>query len=355
MRASLNNARKLVLISACLGLVMAFPCSGQSPIGDVVSSDASVSGSVITASTGTRILSGSSITAGQNPAILRLARGGEVRVCPRATVSLTNSRSNRDLVIGMGTGTIEAHYDLGSTADTVLTPDFRILLAGPGRFDLAIGADSRGNTCVRSLPADNASILVTELMGDGVYQVLPGEQAYFHNGRVANADHTVPPDCGCPQAAPVISAQSPEPPSTTPSQAGSNVPAQRNSSSLQQQPRDAQLPANSPEAVMSEHGTPMAPGSAASTEIVKSPNGEIHVQVEAPFVYRGADTAPPAPTIAHLTLRAMPSALTDTTVLPPPSAQPGTKQPQNRPGFSAKPKHKGFFGHVRSFFVSLFH
>ena len=337
----------------------------------MAASDATVKGSVQTVSTGTRVMSGSEVKAGSNTTSIRLLRGGGLGECPGSSVSLTASQSGRDLAIGMGTGGIETHYRLRSSADTIMTPDFRILLAGPGTFEYAISADARGNTCVRSLEGNGASLIVSEIMGDGTYQVQPGEQIYFRNGTVANPGKTAPLDCGCPPPMAMMNANTRTPqvapapvPPESPVSAPEPAPAQKAPS------EPAKVAANSPEAVFAEHAhavvsttlptsvAPAAPNQQAAA--AKPPDSEIHVQVEAPFVFRGdaPENIPPAPEnhVALLRMVYLPRLIGETQdarVLPP--AKPAKKSKKQAAEQSQnQTAQKGFFGHVRSFFGSIF-
>jgi len=282
------------------------------------------------------LAAGSSVTAGSDTTILHLPRGGEVRICPGTTLSVTPSQSKRDLMFGMNTGAIETHYTLSTSADAVLTPDFRIMFAGPGEFHFAISADSHGNTCVRTLKGNTSSAIVSELMGDRIYQVRPTEQAVFRAGRIDKVDTDVPLECGCPPPPPVLRASAP--PASAPeadpsSKVGPGGGASGNSADTGQANAPVTRLSNGPETA------PLPPS---------QPN-DIHVQVDAPLVFNAKDRAavPPAPVETAKNLRAEESmaelsrqAHLDAVVAPPPADSPG--------------KHRGFFGRIRGFFGSIF-
>ena len=267
-------------------------------------------GEVVVADSG--LAAGSSLTAGGDTTVLALSRGGEVRVCPGTTVSVTPSKSTKDLLLGMNTGALETHYALGASADTVLTPDFRILLAGPGEFHFAISTDSHGNTCVRGLKGNTSSAIVSELIGSRVYQVKPTEEAVFHEGRLDKIDSVVPLECGCPP--PVMRTQ----PSTAQGNAG--TPNTALAQTLSNGPETQPLPPSRP--------------------------GEVHIQVDAPMVFQAKKQPQPAPVDEVAALPAMASATKpvplEAHVLPPSTPAP-----------SPQPEHHRLLRRIGRFFASI--
>ncbi|MGA7662007.1 MAG: AMIN domain-containing protein [Candidatus Sulfotelmatobacter sp.] len=263
-----------------------------------------------------RLASGASITASSDTTVLRLHRGGDFYVCPRTTVSVTRSRNGPDMMLAIGAGAVETHVTLDNSADEVITPDFRILLRGPGEFDYAIRTDSQGNTCVRTLPGNTSSAIIYELMGDGKFEFQPRDQIVFHGGRLspedtalhsasASGDDTIlPVDCGCPPPPhPVLLASN--------GAEGSNQDASAERSSA--------VSLNAPAA-----GVQIA-------ELPASVRNQPHAEAQAILTFRPS----PSPTPFPLSTRRAPS---PTMVLPPPTPV----------------RHKKMFDGVRHFFAKIF-
>jgi AMIN domain len=287
---------------------------------------------------GSRFAAGSSLTAGSETAVLRLARGGEVRVCPGTTLSLTPSKNAKDLMLGMSTGALETHYSIDASADTVLTPDFRILFAGPGEFHYAVSTDSQGDTCVRGLAGNTSSAIVSELIGDRIYQVKPTEQAVFHRGRIDKVDSQIPLECGCPPPVLVMKAEDMR---VIPNSEASG------SITLAQKPEPPQNVAKSGND-SGKNAAPQTLSNGPETSPLPPPQpDDVHITVDAPFVFHGKNSASagPAPTEEAAALPVMePSSRPlplDTQVDPPPKAE-------------AKPEPHRILQRIKGFFAAIF-
>ena len=287
----------------------------QNPVGQIFASDATVKGAVELAAGGARVMSGSFVSAGESAATLKLDRGGEVRVCPHTSLSVAMSQNGRDLMLGLGIGGLETHYTVSATADAIVTPDFRILLAGPGRFDFAIDAAKTGDTCIRALPGNSSSLIVSELMGDGTYQVKPAERLVFRHGRLVNPDHDHA-ECGCVSTPPMLKAELAQP----------------------------EIPAPAPMPTPTPMPTPPAP---------KAAEAPVHVEVDAPFIFRGDDdTALPLETVIKLHVA---KDLPHIVPLPPPQPAKAVVARAETPKREGKAGKPHFFGRVKAFFASIFH
>lgn len=296
------------------------PLFAQRNIGELYATDASVRGSVLLAGSGTSVLSGSQIAAGAQAATLKLERGGDALVCPGTSLSVSSSENGRQLLFSIDSGNLELNYPIGSAADSLLTPDFRLLLPGPGKIHVALRVSANGDTCVQSLPENGSALLVAEAMGDESYQVKQDESVVFKGGHIQGAVRSHQ-SCGCPTPPPVQVARAAPPETTVPKK-----PPPTSGAAL---------------AAAMDESAPEMP--------------ENHLLVDAPFVFSGAGIPPDMTSVvAHLKLDSSQVVALQPQVLPPGKHKKSeTKQPQtvaaNQP--SEKP---GVFSKLGAFFASIF-
>ncbi len=280
--AQLAAIRLLVMLRRALLAAILAPLAlwAQKPIGEVQSSDAAVRGSVVLGKTGTAVMSGSQISAQASTAVLKLTRGGEIRICPGSSVTLSSSNNGRENLVGLSAGTIEAHYELASSADSVMTPDFRILLPGPGSFHFGFGLAPGGDVCVKSLPGSTSSVIVSEMFGEGTHQVKQGEQIVFHAGRVENASLDAGDTCTCSVSEP----------------AAARAAATTSLGFPEQESQRA--------AVALAAGHPLPDKVETLPQTAVKP-GQIAMQVDAPMIFQGEEPAPTAKTVFRTNLAAV--------------------------------------------------
>lgn len=257
-----------------------------------------------------------------------------MRLCPHTSMSVNSGRFG--LTFAVNTGSLEVNYSwLQRGADFLMTPDFSIQLQAPNRYHFEMGINSKGDTCVRTLPGNSGYLQFSELMTAATHSIRPGESIVFRNGKLESSvplPATEP--CGCPEPPPMVqaSAQSPatqQPPTGTPGAITSNRD--------QTQP----LPPDYP--------------------------GQVHVEVDTPFVFSGKSVASVEPySVAKVQLSSLPNVFfvqesIDPVVLQEKPAQvsvreePAAQVQASSPPPPAKKAKKGFFGKLKGMFSGIFH
>ena len=166
----------LAVLSLSLSLPLAAQAqSSPAPLGELFPTAADGPNQTLQVGTGLTVTTGSQLAAGEAPAVLRLARGGQVRLCPKSGLGINSVPGNDGLLFSMSAGVVEVNYGVRDFADTLVTPDFRILMAGPGAFHFALGVNSRGDTCVKPMSGNTSRLIVSEVFGTGTYQIKEDE------------------------------------------------------------------------------------------------------------------------------------------------------------------------------------
>jgi hypothetical protein len=338
--------RRLTLSRWMLLPVLAFPANAQlpapapqnaeapgvqgpAPVGELFASEPGATSVALPAGSGMAVLSGSQLSAGIAPAILRLVRGGQVRLCPRT--GLTVNRGGPGLMLGMGAGAIEIDYRLDkSSADLLVTPDFNVRLTGPGIYHWAVGVTSKGDTCFKPLRGNTSGIVVSELLGSDSYGLVADERADFPEGKLANHS-SLDGECGCPPPAGAVIA-------------GADPADTRRATTPPVQTTDVTAPLPPPRP------------------------GETHVEVETPFVFSARAAGGTRPNaVAKLRFSSLPNVVfpqeeVEPDVLTETPAEVSVKEAKPAPEPAADPKSqeankekKGFMGRLKGFFGSIFH
>jgi hypothetical protein len=150
------------------------------------------------------------VTSGAQTTEVMLPRRGTLRVCASTTVKLAADASVSGgvpnfvpgLLMAMDHGAVEMSFaprpGEATNADVLMTPDFRILISGPGASDVKVRLGREGDTCVDNSGKDAPYVVVTSLFDSGLYRVQPGQRVMFQHGSLSEVVDEEKESCGCP-------------------------------------------------------------------------------------------------------------------------------------------------------------
>jgi hypothetical protein len=152
------------------------------------------------------------VTSGLQTTDVTLPRRGTLRVCASTTVKLAADTSVPGgasnvvpgLLMAMDHGAVEMSFadrpGEETNADVLMTPDFRILISGPGASEVKVRLGREGDTCVDNSGKDAPYVVVTSLFDSGLYRVQPGQRVMFQHGSLGEVVDEEKEPCGCPPA-----------------------------------------------------------------------------------------------------------------------------------------------------------
>jgi hypothetical protein len=155
------------------------------------------------------IAASGTVTSGQQTTQVTLPRRGVLRVCAATTVKLAADSSvpasgMPGLLMAMDHGAVEMSFATSAeqNADILLTPDFRILIGGPGAAEVRVRLADHGDTCVENAGVNAPYVLVSSVFEGGAYRVQPGQRVMFQHGSLKEVVDQEKEPCGCPPPAP---------------------------------------------------------------------------------------------------------------------------------------------------------
>jgi hypothetical protein len=174
-------------------------------------SAASVTGALEVSRGRAMIAANGTVTSGAETTQVILPRRGMLRVCAATTVKLAADSGVAagelpGLLIAMDHGALEMSFATTEApvknADVLMTPEFRILIDGPGAAEVKVRLGEHGDTCVDNSGVNAPYVLVSSVFDGGAYRVQPGQRVMFQNGSLHEVVDQEKEPCGCPPDAP---------------------------------------------------------------------------------------------------------------------------------------------------------
>ena len=101
-------------------------------------------------------------------------------------------------MMALGRGALEANFATGPNSDVILTPDFRILISGPGTAQVQVRLGVKGDTCVDNRGPNAPYVTVSSIFDGGAYRVQPDQRVMFQHGSLREVVDNEKESCGCP-------------------------------------------------------------------------------------------------------------------------------------------------------------
>lgn len=197
-----------------IGLAVRIGSAQIVPIAIVPVDGVKVAGAMDVAEGKAVIAAKGSVTAGEHAVFVTLPHRGNLRVCATTKVTLATDSATASngialpageapgLMIAMDSGAIEAGFATGHNSDVILTPDFRILISGPGTAAVQVRLGAKGDTCVDNRGPNAAYVTVSSIFEGGIYRVQPDQRVMFQHGSLREVVDHETESCGCPPETP---------------------------------------------------------------------------------------------------------------------------------------------------------
>jgi hypothetical protein len=158
---------------------------------------------------------GGTIVAGAHAATITLPHRGNLKLCATSKVTLTRDSSIANelspgeepgVMMALDGGALEANFATRENSDVILTPDFRIVISGPGTASVQVRLGPNGDTCVDNRGPSAPYVSVSSVFEGGFYRVHPDQRVLFEGGDLSKVVDTEKEPCGCPPEKPAAAA-----------------------------------------------------------------------------------------------------------------------------------------------------